>query len=57
MSTVVNLNKFRKAQVRADKSVRASENAVKFGRTKGEKMQESLQSIKETRDLDGKKRE
>jgi len=33
----VNLNKFRKAKRRAEKEQRASENRVKFGRTKAEK--------------------
>ncbi|WP_147124692.1 DUF4169 family protein [Shimia ponticola] len=35
--TPINLNKARKAKARAAKSARASENAVKFGRTKAEK--------------------
>ena len=37
MAEPVNLNRFRKARARADRKVQASENAVKFGRTKAEK--------------------
>ena len=37
MAEPVNLNKFRKAKRRAEKEQRASENRVKFGRTKAEK--------------------
>ena len=37
MTEPVNLNKFRKARKRAEKEQRASENRVKYGRTKAEK--------------------
>lgn len=34
----INLNKVRKDRARADKKARADENAVKFGRTKAERL-------------------
>ncbi len=55
--TVVNLNKFRKAKVRADKQTQAEENAVKFGRTKAQKQLEAAQTDKARQELDGKERE
>ena len=43
MSEPMNLNKFRKAKARAEKPVRAAQNAVKFGRNKAQKrLQEDL---------------
>ncbi|MBE1293200.1 MAG: DUF4169 family protein [Rhodobacteraceae bacterium] len=55
--TVVNLNKFRKAKARSDKKAQADQNAVKFGRTKAQKILEETQAEKNCRDLDGKERE
>lgn len=43
---VVNLNKKRKEKTRAQKKARADENAVKFGRTKAERL---LLATKESR--------
>ncbi|MFY0680214.1 MAG: DUF4169 family protein [Thalassovita sp.] len=57
MSKVVNLNKARKAKVRAEKTQRASQNAVKFGRTKAERKAAEAAQSKQTRTLDGKKLE
>ena len=37
MSDPVNLNKFRKARAKSDRKRQASENRVRFGRTKSEK--------------------
>lgn len=37
MADVINLNRFRKEKTRAQDEKRASENRVKFGRTKAEK--------------------
>lgn len=54
MSTVSNLNQFRKTKARADKRAKADENAVKFGRTKAQKALEKAQAEKARRDLDGK---
>ena len=38
MTTPINLNKVRKARVREDDKARADANAVKFGRTKAERL-------------------
>ena len=54
MSSVTNLNQFRKTKARADKRAKADENAVKFGRTKAQKALEKAQAEKARRDLDGK---
>ena len=37
MSQSINLNQFRKAKQAAQKKTKATENAVKFGRTKAQK--------------------
>ena len=55
MADVVNLNKFRKAKARADKEKRASENRVKFGRTKAEKQTEDANQALIEKKLKGKK--
>lgn len=54
MSTVTNLNQFRKSKARADKKAKADENAVKFGRTKAQRDLEKAQAEKARRELDGK---
>jgi len=40
MSQSINLNQFQKAKQAAQKKTKASENAVKFGRTKAQKKAE-----------------
>lgn len=57
MNDPVNLNRFRKAKVRACKTTNADANAVLFGRTKGEKDQQAHVVDKAVRLLDGHKRE
>ncbi|MDU9003849.1 DUF4169 family protein [Sedimentitalea todarodis] len=57
MSKPVNLNRFRKDKARADKTSRAEENAVRFGRTKGEKKLDRARTEMARRDLDGHKAE
>ncbi|WP_120635379.1 DUF4169 family protein [Ruegeria sp. EL01] len=52
MGKPVSLNRYRKEKVRAEKKARADENAVKFGRSKPEKMIVKLQQDKTRRDLD-----
>ena len=52
---IVNLNKFRKAKARVDKEKRASENRVKFGRTKAEKEAEDANQSLMDKKLKGKK--
>lgn len=53
----VNLNKFRKTKARATKEQRAQENRIKYGRTKAEKAQDTLQSAKHKDKVDQSKRE
>jgi Domain of unknown function (DUF4169) len=53
---VVSLTKARKAKARAGAKAQADANAVKFGRTKGEKMADEMWAEKEARELDGKQR-
>ncbi|WP_025898276.1 DUF4169 family protein [Sneathiella glossodoripedis] len=55
MSNVVNLNKFRKAKKKDAKEKQASENRVKYGRSKAEKVTESKQNSNAIKELDGKK--
>ena len=57
MSTVTNLNRFRKQKARAEKQAQADENAVKFGRTKAEKRRDEAETVRSTRHLDGHKRD
>ena len=57
MSNPVNLNKARKARARDKARVQADENAVKFGRTKAEKANDSAESDRAASLLDGAKRE
>ena len=57
MSEPVNLNRFRKQKVRADKKARADQNAIKFGRTKVEKQRDKAEAEKASRHIDGHKRD
>jgi hypothetical protein len=57
MAEIVNLGKVRKSANRAKKNLQADENAVKFGRTKGQKRLEKARDEKAARDLDGKRRD
>lgn len=57
MTEPVNLNRFRKTKARADKQARASENTVKFGRSKIQKTREKATSQKAKRHLDDHKRD
>ena len=57
MTEIINLNQKRKAKARTEKEKKASENRIKFGRTKGEKKAEKLQSDRAERHLQGHKRE
>ena len=50
----VNLNKHRKAKARAEARAKADENAIKFGRTKAERLLEAAQSDKARAMLDAK---
>ena len=53
MGKPVNLNRFRKEKARAEKRVRADQNAVAFGRTKAEKSLATTRLEKARKDLDG----
>ena len=57
MAEPVNLNRFRKQKARAEKKARASENAVKFGRTKAEKLQQRALAEKAEKTLEAHPRE
>jgi Domain of unknown function (DUF4169) len=57
VTTPVNLNRFRKLKAREDVRREADVNAVKFGRTKGEKSADKLEAERKAKLLDGAKRE
>ncbi len=55
MADIVNLNRFRKAKLRADEKRQAAENRIAFGRTKAEKDQTKAENKRENRAIDGAK--
>ncbi|MDR3442393.1 MAG: DUF4169 family protein [Legionella sp.] len=57
MADVINLNKKRKAKNRLEKEKKASENRIKFGRTKKEKQLAKQENERIERHLDGHKLE
>jgi hypothetical protein len=57
MSAPVNLNRFRKAKARAEKSTRAVENSVKFGRSKAQKRLKETKNAAQVQHLDQHKRD
>ncbi|MDC3338979.1 DUF4169 family protein [Planktomarina temperata] len=57
MSAPVNLNRFRKAKARAEKSTRAVENSVKFGRSKAQKRLQETKNVAQVQHLDQHKRD
>ncbi len=57
MTEIINLNQKRKAAARTDKEKTASQNRVKFGRTKEEKQREKQEAERLKRHLEGHKRE
>ncbi|WP_298622650.1 DUF4169 family protein [uncultured Legionella sp.] len=57
MVNVINLNKKRKAKIRVEKEKKASENRIKFGRSKTEKWIEKQEIERNERYLDGHKLE
>jgi anti-sigma28 factor (negative regulator of flagellin synthesis) len=48
----VNLNQYRKAKARAEDKARADQNAVKFGRTKAQKLREAAKLEQVRKNLD-----
>lgn len=57
MSAPVNLNRFRKNKARAEKSTRAVENSVKFGRSKAQKRLQETKNAAQVQHLDQHKRD
>lgn len=57
MSKPVNLNRYRKQKARAEKKVRADQNAVAHGRTKAEKDLDKARNVQNIRRLDDHKRD
>jgi len=57
MSAPVNLNRFRKAKARAEKSTRAVENSVKFGHSKAQKRLQETKNAAQVQHLDQHKRD
>lgn len=51
----VNLNRFRKEKARADEKAQADANAVKFGRSKAERVLEATRAAKARAMLDAHK--
>lgn len=56
MAEIISLSKARKAKARADKEQAASENRIKFGRTKAEKQLDKAKDVLATRRIDGHRR-
>ncbi|KQN25089.1 hypothetical protein ASE86_02155 [Sphingomonas sp. Leaf33] len=57
MAEIVNLNRFRKAKVRADAAAQADANRAKFGRSKAEKAADALEDKRRRDLLDGARRD
>lgn len=57
MVEIINLNKKRKAKIRLEKEKKASENRIKFGRTKKEKLIEKQDKERDEQHLDAHKLE
>lgn len=57
MGDIVNLNRYRKTQARAERERQAEENRIRFGRPKAETLARRQEEERHRRDLDGKKRD
>ena len=57
MAEIVNLRLARKARDRTRAEQQAAENRAKFGRTKAEKQRDKAEAARETRGLEGARRE
>jgi hypothetical protein len=57
MGEVVNLRNRRKAKARADRSAKASENRVRFGRSLAERRLVKMVELKRARELAGRRLE
>ena len=56
MGEPINLNRARKAKLRADAKTKARVNRLTFGRTKSEKQAAAIETDRQARLLDGAKR-
>ena len=57
MAEIINLNRVRKTIERAEKRKTADQNALKFGRTKGEKKRDDVSAAKAKDHVDQHKRD
>ncbi|MGQ9369668.1 DUF4169 family protein [Azospirillum sp. ST 5-10] len=57
MGEIVNLNRYRKSQARAQREKEAAENRVRFGRPKAETAAQRKERERADRALDAKKRD
>ncbi|MGB3336022.1 MAG: DUF4169 family protein [Devosia sp.] len=57
MAEIINLRNARKQKARAEKDVQAAQNRVLFGRTKAEKLKQSIEKTMADKKIDGHKRE
>lgn len=57
MADIINLRRARKALARTEKERQATENRIRFGRTKSEKATEASEQARLTAALDGAKRD
>ncbi len=55
MAEIVNLRQARKARKRAEKTAKAAENRVRFGRTKAESKAQERDRVVKQSEMDGKK--
>lgn len=57
MSNVINLNNARKTRAKQEAAQKSEENRAFFGRTKSERQRQDAERDKQSRDLDGAKRD
>jgi len=57
VNTPVNLNRVRKDKARAEKQARATQNSVKYGRSKADKKLEEAKAAQIERGLDAHRKE
>ncbi|WP_313808820.1 DUF4169 family protein [Sphingobium sp.] len=57
MGDIINLRQARKAKARADKERLAQGNRAKFGRTKAERLTQSIEEERRKREIDGARRD
>lgn len=55
MADIINFNKKRKSNIKVEKEKKATENRIKFGRTKKEKLVDKQEKERADRHLDGHK--